>query len=327
MDEVQTERELTGGTIEGLSVDSSATIEFRDGTAVTISGLTTLTISDDGQKELHLGSGNLSAAVMEQQRGMPLLVETPAATLVVLGTQFDVTADQMRTEITVNKGHVRATRLTDGKALEIYAGHRAVASIEVRDDWRALEIEHGGHTWQADLMNDTTHGKWLSATTALKLELRLAMKAGIMTEDQAKQEFYRKVGDLDKNDGFVQALPMRLSDDVVYFVAVDVRADSGGVVLDERNRFRIQGRVKQSIEVQFGFSAIDRNSDAGGRHMKSLTQRKVEKTFDIVMPVDQFPVWNDKYTSPVGRDLVNVFCFTSSRDAELEITNVELLAD
>jgi hypothetical protein len=38
---------------------------------VTISGVSVLTISDDGHKELHLREGNLSATVTRQPKGKP----------------------------------------------------------------------------------------------------------------------------------------------------------------------------------------------------------------------------------------------------------------
>lgn len=74
--DLESGQQLTGGTLESLSVDSSAELRFHDGSAVTVFGAFTLTISDRGQKKLHLRRGNLSAAVEKQPSGKPLLVLT-----------------------------------------------------------------------------------------------------------------------------------------------------------------------------------------------------------------------------------------------------------
>lgn len=91
-DDLESGHPLTGGTLESLAVDSSVEVQFRDGSTVTLTGLSVLTILDRGHKELHLREGNLSATVEVQPEGKPLLVLTPAAELEVLGTQFDVAA-------------------------------------------------------------------------------------------------------------------------------------------------------------------------------------------------------------------------------------------
>ena len=75
-DNLQSGHALTGGMLESLSVDSWAVLEFLDGSTVTISGLSELTISDDGQKTLRLRAGDLSATVETQPEGRPMLLQT-----------------------------------------------------------------------------------------------------------------------------------------------------------------------------------------------------------------------------------------------------------
>ena len=67
---------LGGGTLEALSADSWMSLEFRDGSAVTVSGPTTLTIAENGQKQLHLREGSLFAKVARQSNGRPMLIRT-----------------------------------------------------------------------------------------------------------------------------------------------------------------------------------------------------------------------------------------------------------
>jgi hypothetical protein len=51
---------LPGGTIEGIVPGSWFELEFKDGSTVTISGNSTLTFADHGQKKLYLKEGNVS---------------------------------------------------------------------------------------------------------------------------------------------------------------------------------------------------------------------------------------------------------------------------
>ena len=85
-------RRLSGGTLESLAPDASATIRFLDGTAMTISGQSTMTISAERQKIVHLRRGSLSANVTPQPAGRPLVMVTPTAELQVESTRFRVSA-------------------------------------------------------------------------------------------------------------------------------------------------------------------------------------------------------------------------------------------
>ena len=128
-------RSLPGGTLESLSAESWAVWTFRDGSTVTISGPSLVTISEQDQKELHFQEGRLSANVTPQPKGRPMLIHTPTAELEVRGTQLNVDAEPASTVLTVNEGSVRVTRLA-----EAFSEAGQVFDIELRlEDFQSKE--------------------------------------------------------------------------------------------------------------------------------------------------------------------------------------------
>ena len=124
------EAELPGGTIEGTAPDSWFELEFHDGSTAMIFGDSVLTFSDQGQKELRLKQGRLSASVVPQPAGEPMLLHTPAADLKVVGTQFDVEAGPESTMLYVREGKVQIRRLSDGKTVDVPAGYRVISAAD-----------------------------------------------------------------------------------------------------------------------------------------------------------------------------------------------------
>ncbi len=323
-------RTLTGGILESLSFDSSVKIQFRDGSTATLSGLSALTISvaDDSQKEWYLRYGTLSATIRKQPAGRPLLVHTPAADLEVRGTQFDVIADQSRTNLTVNEGIVRIRKSTDHTFTDVTAAHQATASIASNDLLEAVPIAgQAVHHWKAKLETDVDDGEWISAMVALRREIGRAVDAGEIAESNARRVFAERVVDLREDEGSVHTVPRRLSGDqnVTYLASLSVsRGDAGPVLLAAGNRFRVRGRAYMPAVITIGFSALDRDRSTGGRYSN---RRRVEGEFDLELPIEEYRMMNGRgdVASAFGRELVNWFCMTSNREAALEITAVELV--
>jgi len=151
--------ELSGGTIDGLSPESWFELEFNDGSTVVMSGHSMLAFSDDGQKELHLKDGNLSASVMPQPRGKPMLVHTRSAVLAVLGTRFDVEAGLSSTVLNVNEGSVNVKRLSDGRDVDVPARHRVIAAAD--QALAPILVPDGVDHWKSGLHlgPDRMHGR------------------------------------------------------------------------------------------------------------------------------------------------------------------------
>ena len=323
VDDVQSGRALTSGTIECLSVDSSANLEFPDGSTVTISGMSALTISDDGPKELHLREGNLSATVTSQPEGRPLRLLTPTAELEVLGTQFDVIATDTQTKITVNEGVVRVTRLTDGKFTHVKAAHSLVATIEARDPLVAIAVREPVRVWKANLGQDKTAGDWLPIAHALRIEIGQEIEAGELDADRAKEVYFKRLEKFGDDDGFLKAVPRRTrraEQPVIYLVSLNIpQRQAGPVLLSGGSRLRVMGRSKLPQEVTFGLAARNHDRTIIGRYGVA---RPVDPTFDIEIPIADLRE-HDRQTSAVG---LEAFVFYSFVDKPgLELTHVELV--
>jgi hypothetical protein len=152
---------LHGGTLESLSADSWAVLTFRDGSTVTLSGQSMLTISAGEQKELHLREGNVSAWVAPQRDGSPMLIHTPTAKLEVLGTRLDIEAETSATTLRVNEGRVRVTRLADGNVVEVGTDHQVVASASRLSEFKVTRRPASVSSWQSSLPTGAGYGEWV----------------------------------------------------------------------------------------------------------------------------------------------------------------------
>lgn len=323
VDDVQSGRALTGGTIECLSADSSANLEFPDGSTVTISGVSALTISDDGHKELHLREGNLSATVTPQPEGKPLRMLTPTAELEVLGTQFDVTAAETQTKITVNEGLVRVKRLTDGKFTDVKAAHSLIATIEAREPLVAIAVQEPIRVWKANLGQDKTAGDWLPIAHALRIEIGREIEAGELDADRAKEVYFKRLDKFEVDDGFLTAVPRRTGREeqpVIYLISLNIpQRQAGPILLSERSRLRVMGRSRIPQEATFSLAARNHDRTVAGRYG---VKQRVEATFDIEIEVSELRELGDG-TSAVGLEAFVLDCFAN--EPGLELAHVELL--
>jgi hypothetical protein len=131
--EVQVGAELRPGqTLRTGPDDSFAVLELPDATRLELSADTQLRLAEDDPRQgwrLILSAGLLRADVRPQPPGRPLVVVTPQAEIVVLGTCFRVAAvPATATEVETEAGTVRLTRLADGATVEVPAGSSALAA-------------------------------------------------------------------------------------------------------------------------------------------------------------------------------------------------------
>lgn len=121
---------LAGGTLSVEGEMSSATLLFRDGTRVTLTGNSELSFTDATQKVLRCTRGSLSASVTPQPPAYPMLVRTPTAEIEVLGTVFTVDASAAATTVSVDRGRVRVRHLDDPQTAEVTAQQVIVVTAE-----------------------------------------------------------------------------------------------------------------------------------------------------------------------------------------------------
>lgn len=298
---------LSGGTIEGLSHDSWFELQFDDATTITLSGTSMLTLSDAGQKVLHLKEGSLASDVRPQPKDKPMLVHTRNATLEILGTQFEVEAELASTLLNVNEGEVRIRRLTDGSIVNVPAKHRVLAAAD--GELSAVAVPNSVVHWSSDIPagSEGVHGKWMAAKH----------------EEAAK----------------VKALPfvITIKNDyamTLYTIAFGVsRGDTPAVVAKPDSSIRVRGSLREQSRVWVGMTVRFPNGEFAGNFqvIREANEFESQRTFDLLLPIEDFKLESslaemkdDFPRTPAELVIEAIWCHTLDQPAGLEISEVNL---
>jgi hypothetical protein len=112
-----------------IGLDASAELRWNDGTRMVLAGDTAVTLSDDDGKRLQVRQGSVAMDVRPQPADRPLRIITPESETEVVGTTLAVTRSEGDTQISVAKGQVRFTRLSDKRVVSLVDGQCASASM------------------------------------------------------------------------------------------------------------------------------------------------------------------------------------------------------
>jgi len=296
---------LQGGIIEGIEPLSWFELQFPDGTTVAITGNSTLTFSDLGQKRLHLKSGAASANVRPQPPGRPLLIQTTSAMLEVLGTQFAMETDTGATRLDVSQGKVRVKRLSDGAELEVPGRHRVLAAAD--HDFSVVPALVPVDEWTSRLMlgPERTLGRWMPPAAG--------------------------------RDAALLAVPFTTGIGWTIFVAATGVStwDTPPVTLHRDTRLRFRGRLAVSSPVYFSVSVRDANGAFAGRFqtVRNAGGPAAGRDFDMNLPLRDFVL--DPALKHMSRKLParpfeltveSVCCYTLTHPAGLELLQAEVIA-
>lgn len=310
-DDLSVGMKVGGGTLEGAAPDSWAELTFLDGSKVTLSGKSLLTFSQQGQKELHLREGNITANVAPQPRGKPMLIHTRSASLEVLGTRFNLEADLSSTTLNVNEGKVRIRKLNDNDTVDVVAKHRVVASADLRLE--PILVPDGVPHWrsQIELGPEGTFGKWLPAEMGSAARLEAIP--------------------------FVFSPPGKDSESVtVYVAALPVsQGKRQPVIARKSSHFRVQGRRKKAYQVYFGIQVNDAQGRFAGKFLGHLPVAPDSTgEFESVIRLTEFgldptvELYKDQLPStPDGLIVASCWCVTIDESAGLEIFGAELVPE
>jgi len=295
---------LSGGTIDGLSPEAWFELEFQDGSSVTISGNSTLIFSDQEQKQLHLKSGKLSASIVAQPAGKPMLIHTSSALLTVVGTSFEVEADIASTGLNVMEGEVRLKRLSDGKTIDIPANHRVISAPDRELVREQLPASVDYWKSQLSLGPDHTYGQWFPEN----IDKPAALKA-------------------------IPFVPQENQSVTLHMLGLAVsHSGHSPVMVAPDSRFLLQGRVDSEAGLFFGFSVANENGEYAGKFLaKPNADDKVSGDFEKAFRLADFgvdPSVRDPKAAkkPEGLVLTGVWCFTlTGAPTGLEMTEVELI--
>ena len=250
---------LHGGSVEGVTPESMVEIEFNDGSTAMISGVSMLTFSDVGQKQLYLRQGEFTASVNPQPAGKPMLVHTRTATLEVLGTRFSVEADSFETMLNVSEGKVRVERLSDGNAVVVPAKHRVTAAAD--RDMSLTAVPDSVDRWVSRMHRDTRgQGKWLSPganNQPRRGTVPFTPKAGLTI--------------------YTMSLPVSTG-------------ESPPVVLSSSATVRVQGSLESQHNVYVGMTLRQPGGDFAGRFQVVVPAEQFDagETFELELPLGDF---------------------------------------
>jgi ferric-dicitrate binding protein FerR (iron transport regulator) len=301
VDSLAKDAALSGGTVETVSDDAAVTLAFRDGSLITLMAHSAATISDDGQKQVHLREGNLSADVRPQRSGRPMLIHTATAVLEVLGTRFDVESGAATTRLNVDEGTVRMTRLVDGSTVDVPAEHQVVASLSRAEKLGAVQRPTPTLNWRSDLSQGAkgTEGEWLPAEGLLPARLKALPK--LVTP--AKREPVTI-------HGVSVGVPWE------YLQTLQLKPDS---------RLRLRGRMTTLAPVEIMLNTkLLRGGFAGNYFVRPTPESLV---WQMDLPIAEFRKWRSDAGEalPEGLQLRRVVIYTIGTDAGLEIEQVEVL--
>ncbi len=296
--------ELPGGTIEGMAPGSWFELEFNDGSTVTISGNSTLTFSDHGQKKLHLKEGSVSGNVKPQPAGRPMLIYTRSAVLEVLGTRFEVEAGLAATIVNVSEGMVRVKRLSDGSTVDVPANHRVIAAADRK--MSPVPVPDSVSRWKSQLHlgPDGTFGKWSPRT--------------------------------DGEDAKIRAVPFTTPQGkTIYTASFGVsRGDKPPVILQPASRLIVRGRIASTKKVYFGVTVRHPNGEFAGRFqtVRPGVEFPSGQDFEVILHVRDFrldpslaEMRNELPSVPFELVVESMWCHTLYKQAGLEIAEAELL--
>lgn len=299
--------DLPSGTLETLNPDSWVELMFPDSTSVSLAGQSHITVTlVEGQKVLRLREGNLSIDAAKQPPGRPLKVVTPSAEAEVLGTQFNVRADEFSARFVVNEGLVSVKRLADGSIERVGADQVVVAALERDTEFTATPRREFVESWRSELPRDRLQGRWEPG------------------EDAHRPGGLRAMPHLWRGDPGEPREPILL-----YSAVLDPSAGRlPPVRLPENCRFLVQGRIDRKEDVHIGFGT---NRRRGGFVGKYSVPNKVSVSpdesgrFAFELELGAFKPMRKRFPeSPVGHEIDWLWIQTVRVDAGLVIESVEL---
>ena len=279
---------------------------FPDGTSVSLAGQSSLAISQaEGRKVLRLREGNLSIEAARQPAGFPLKVVTPSAEAEVLGTQFNVKANEFSARFAVNEGLVRVTRLADGKVEEVAAEEVVVAALEQGTDFTAGPRRAFVESWQSELPRDQLQGRWEPGSTSDPGGLRA-------------------MPHLWKGDHGLREKPVLL-----YSAVLDPSAGRRPPLrLSEQTRLTVRGRLDREHRIDVGFGT---NRTRGGPVAKYSVANGIvvspdeDGRFSLELNLSTFRPTREHFpVSLAGQEVDWLWIQTVKVDAGLVVESVEL---
>lgn len=151
---------VAGQAIRTNDGDCFGQIRYLDGTSVFLGSNVDLSLkpTPDGAKCLSVRHGAIDADVRPQPPGRPLVIETDAAVMEVLGTKLVAGANASSAWLEVLSGRVAMIRRIDGRRLEVPARHKAEASRSEYGSFVMKEFPAVPDRWEQNFASGLPEG-------------------------------------------------------------------------------------------------------------------------------------------------------------------------
>ncbi|CAN5906688.1 hypothetical protein BH11VER1_BH11VER1_07760 [soil metagenome] len=273
---------------------------FHDGTRISLRGPAELVVAEDGQKRLHLRSGAMVADVVKQPEGFPMIVRTPTAEGIVLGTRFELSAATERTSLAVDHGLVQLRRLADNQTMQVSDQRMGDVSRDTTSVLSSRALPNLRSTWRSDLFTppeENWRGDWLEPEGTLPGRM---LAVGKMSE-KSKMVHYRVV----------------------------VRAQHGPLVsLSRETTVRVRFRMLESAPMELFMCTSTNGGLYAGNYQISLRPDPANPTKDgwseITLPLSSFKRIDAQKITPQPEALRFFYISTFERDAGLEVATLEI---
>ena len=138
---------LSGTTLTVEGGNSGAEVRLADGSTLTLSGDSELAFAGKRGTDITVRRGAVMVEAVAQPKDQPMILRTPTAEAVVMGTCFTISAQTGETMVTVGAGRVKLRRLVDGASAEVAEGQMAVATLDAAAPLASRVIPPLVSTW------------------------------------------------------------------------------------------------------------------------------------------------------------------------------------
>ena len=138
---------LSGSTMTVEGGNSGAEVRLADGSTLTLSGDSELAFGGKRGTDITVRRGSVTVEAVAQPKDQPMILRTPTAEAVVMGTCFTISAQTGETMVTVGAGRVKLRRLVDGASAEVAEGQMAVATLDAAAPLASRVIPPLVSTW------------------------------------------------------------------------------------------------------------------------------------------------------------------------------------
>lgn len=138
---------LSGSTLTVEGANSGAEVLLTDGSILTLAGDSELAFAGKRGTDITVRRGSVTVEAVAQPTEQPMILRTPTAEAVVMGTCFTISAQTGETMVTVGSGKVRVRRLVDGASAEVAEGQMALATLDAAAPLASRAIPPLVSTW------------------------------------------------------------------------------------------------------------------------------------------------------------------------------------